>query len=87
MDPFEIKQGLAKKGCSIAIIARALDLSNTTVSTTIHRKGQSKRAAIAIAKVLGKPVENVFPDVPAYFKNHEVETQKRENYWRERLSA
>lgn len=87
MDSLEIKQALARKGCSIAIIARAIGVSNTTISTTIHRKAQSKRAAIAIAKVLDKPIESVFPDVPQYFKDCEPEAKKRERYWRERLSA
>jgi lambda repressor-like predicted transcriptional regulator len=87
MDSNEIKHALAKKGCSISILARALDLSVSAVSNTINRKGNSHRIAVAVAKVIGKPIEQVFPDIPTYSESYVPDTKKQENYWRERLSA
>lgn len=62
----DIKQALHKCGVSLAMIAETIQCHPNVLSNVIYRRGISKPAADAIAKVLGKPVTEVFPDVPSY---------------------
>jgi lambda repressor-like predicted transcriptional regulator len=66
MNGQEIKQALHAKGFSLAMIAEAIECHPNVLSNVIYRRGISKPAADAIAKVLGTPVTDLFPDVPSY---------------------
>ncbi|RTE87479.1 MULTISPECIES: helix-turn-helix transcriptional regulator [Gammaproteobacteria] len=70
MDKNQIKKELATQGYDLTMVAEALDKSPSLISKVVARQAKSKGVAEAIAKILGKNVEEVFPDVPEY--NHEV---------------
>jgi lambda repressor-like predicted transcriptional regulator len=66
MKPYEIKAEIHNKGFSCAMLARTLGTSPNAISGVINRHTTSTRIATAIAKVVGKPVTEVFPDVGTY---------------------
>jgi len=66
MDNETMKSELRKKGYSMAMIASALHCSPGNVQQVVSRANHSHRVATAIALVLELPVEEAFPDVPAY---------------------
>ncbi|WP_027670067.1 helix-turn-helix domain-containing protein [Rheinheimera baltica] len=68
MEATAIKQALYDKGYSFAMIGEALDVNANVVSGVCYRRTTSKGVATAIAKVLEKPVTEVFPDVDSYRK-------------------
>jgi Ner family transcriptional regulator len=81
MNATEIKAAIRQKGFSSALIAETLKTSPNAVSGVINRHTTSKRIAAAIAKIIDKPVTEIFPDVitytdPAHIKNEKMRTQK-----------
>ena len=62
----QIKKGLATKGYDFSMLAQVISRSPSLLSKVAARKARSLLAAQAIAKALDIPVEEVFPDVPAY---------------------
>lgn len=85
----EINNGLSLKGVNAAMIAEALKVKPASVSQVISRHSDSKRIATAIAKILEKPVEDVFPDKPQYHAGYSraaVRTSKV-NELRQRLAV
>ncbi|GAB2927595.1 hypothetical protein [Rheinheimera gaetbuli] len=68
MEATAIKQALYAKGFSFAMIGEALGKGANVVSGVCYRRTTSKDVATAIAKVLDKPVTEVFPDVESYRK-------------------
>jgi len=76
MKPDQIKQALEEKGYSLSIVATALGLNLSHVSSVIYQHTTSYKVASAIAKIIGKPVEAIFPDVSAYTKNKDTRSQK-----------
>lgn len=72
MKPEQIKQAITKKGFNLSLIAESLNIGLPTVSAVIRRSSNSLRTATAIAKVIGLPITEVFPDVPQYTKTLEV---------------
>ena len=66
MNGLEIKQALHAKGFTFAMLAQELDCRANVLTAIAYRKNVSRRAADAIAKALGKPVTEVFNDVPSY---------------------
>lgn len=66
MNGSEIRQALHAKGFTLTMLAEELGVHSNLVRAVIHRRGTSKSAADAIAKVLGQPVTEIFPDVPSY---------------------
>lgn len=66
MDASEIKASLSTRGYSLSLIADAMERSPSLISKVVCRKATSIDVAKAIAKVIGKPLEEVFPDVPGY---------------------
>lgn len=68
MEAAAIKQALYAKGYSFAMIGEALEVNSNVVSGVCYRRTTSKAVATAIAKVLDKPVTEVFPDVDSYRK-------------------
>lgn len=66
MDHNEIKAAIYEKGYTLAMVAECINKRPSHVSSIIHRRNTSSVIANAIAKVLDLPVEQVFPDVPAY---------------------
>lgn len=61
MSPREIKAALTLAGIKPIQIARELKITPTTVSAVIARRSTSRRVFEAIAKAIGKPVDEVFP--------------------------
>lgn len=66
MNHEEIKAAIYEKGFTLVMIAECINKHPSHISAVIHRRNTSSVIAKAIAKVIGKPVEQVFPDVPAY---------------------
>jgi len=66
MDTDQIKKELAAKGFDFSMVANALDKSPSLVSKVAARKARSRMVAEALAKAIQRPIEEVFPDVPAY---------------------
>lgn len=66
MNGEEIRQALHAKGFTLTMLADELGVHSNLIRAVIHRRGTSKSAADAVAKVLGKSVTQVFPDVPSY---------------------
>ncbi|WP_418608869.1 helix-turn-helix domain-containing protein [Pseudoalteromonas sp. US3C1013] len=66
MNHEEIKAAIYEKGYTLAMIAECINKHPSHISSIIHRRNTSSVIAKAIAKVIDKPVEQVFPDVPAY---------------------
>lgn len=84
----QIKQRLQQKGCSIAIIARALNKSHTSVTQVAKGKTTSKSIATAIAKACDESIEIVFPDTPSYHQELPFQTKtEQEEYWQEHLAS
>ena len=61
MKPNEIRAGLIIKGITIASIANKLGIKPTNVSFVIAGTRTTPRIQAAVAKAIGKPVEEVFP--------------------------
>ncbi|WP_199525394.1 helix-turn-helix domain-containing protein [Pseudoalteromonas sp. bablab_jr011] len=76
MKPDEIKQALDEKGYSLSILAAALGLNLSHVSSVLYQHTTSYKVASAIAKIIELPVEQVFPGVPAYTKNKDTRSKK-----------
>ncbi len=68
MNGLQIKQALHAKGFTFAMLAEELDCRANVLTAIAYRKNVSRRAATAIAKALGKPIEVVFDDVDSYRK-------------------
>lgn len=66
MEAEAIKQALHEKGFTFAMIGEALNINSNVVSGVCYRRTTSKQVAVAVAKCLGKPVTEVFPDVESY---------------------
>jgi len=66
MNSTEIKAEIHKKGFSCAMLAETLGTTPNAVSGVINRHTTSTRIASAIAKIIDKPVTDVFPDVATY---------------------
>lgn len=61
MNHKEIKKLLKERNLTMVDIANKLGVSRTSVSLVIYRRSVSARIRLAIAKAIGKPVEEVFP--------------------------
>ena len=61
MKAHEIKAALTLKNVSQADIARKLGVKRMTVNGVIAGRGKSERIQQEVAKVIGKPVEEVWP--------------------------
>lgn len=78
MKPEEIKQALDEKGYSLSILAAALGLNLSHVSSVVYQHTSSYKVASAISKIIGKSVEEIFPNVKAYHRNKDSRTKKIE---------
>lgn len=76
MKPEQIKQALEEKGYSLSIVATALGLNLSHVSSVVYQHTTSYKVAAAIAKIIGKPVDVIFPNVPAYIRNKDCRAKK-----------
>lgn len=61
MKPNEIKAALMLKNIRQTDIARRLKLRQSTVNDVIAGRGKSARVQNEVAKLLEKPVEEIFP--------------------------
>ena len=61
----DIKAAIRKKGVNQAQIARHLKVSEMLVSSVIAGKNKSARVAKAISKIVGVPVDELWPDTYA----------------------
>lgn len=57
----DIKAEIRKAGLSCAKVAAELELSRGTVSQVVQGKARSRRVALFIAGVLGKPPSAIWP--------------------------
>jgi len=64
MHAIQIKIALIRKGISQADIAKAAGVSRQMVGLVLKRKAVSAYVMRAIAKALGKTVDQVFPTEP-----------------------
>ncbi|NOR69987.1 MAG: hypothetical protein GQ532_09905 [Methylomarinum sp.] len=61
MDQHDILACIKKKKSSYAKIAIALDVHQTSVRSVAIGKGESHRIATHIAKLIGKPIDDIWP--------------------------
>jgi lambda repressor-like predicted transcriptional regulator len=61
MTPLEIKIELLKAGISIRQLARQEGVSHTAISYTIHGVNKGLRLREAVARALGKRLEEIWP--------------------------
>jgi len=61
MTPLEIKIELLKAGISIRHLARQEGVSHTAMSYTIHGVNKGLRLRKAVARAIGKSVEEIWP--------------------------
>lgn len=73
----EILKAIRDKGYTLTLIAEVSGTSLGTASGVVHRHTTSKKIATNICKVIGKPLTEVFADVPTY-TNPAYITSKRE---------
>jgi len=64
MTPNDRKAELVRRGLTGADIARRLGVSRTLVHDVLHDRRQSAAVRDAIAKAIGRPVEEVFATEP-----------------------
>lgn len=62
MKPNERRAELVRRGVKVASIARELGITGPSVSQVINERRSTPRIKEAIAKAIGKPVDEVFPD-------------------------
>ena len=62
MDPLDIQYQLRKRGISQDEIARRAKRSKALVSMVIHGKARNAHIERLIARAIGRPVAEVFPD-------------------------
>ncbi len=62
MHPEQIKAEIRMRGTTPAAIADSLKLSRMTVSNVIHSRSKSRRVATAIARLIKKPIEQIWPE-------------------------
>ena len=61
MTPLEIKIELLKVGISIRQLARQEGVSHTAMSYTIHGVNKGRKLREAVARAIGKSVEEIWP--------------------------
>ncbi|MFU2510601.1 helix-turn-helix domain-containing protein [Pseudoalteromonas sp. ASV78] len=66
MKPEEITAALNAKGFTVTMLADVIGKRPSSVSAVIYRHTTSVDTASKIAKVLGKDIADVFPDVKTY---------------------
>ena len=65
MKPNEILAALMLANCRPVEIARKLNVSRPMISNIIHGRGKSRIVQEAIAEIIGKPVDEIWPDMAA----------------------
>lgn len=65
MHPEDIKAAMRKNGVKPSDLARHLGVSQMSVSNTLRGRTKSRRIAEAIAKVVGRPVAEIWPAADA----------------------
>jgi lambda repressor-like predicted transcriptional regulator len=70
MTPLEIKIELLKAGISIRRLARQEGVSHTAMSYTIHGINKGLRLRQAVARAIGKSVEEIWPPASKATGNH-----------------
>jgi len=61
MTPLEIKIELLRAGISIRQLARQEGVSHTAMSYTIHGVNKGRKLREAVARAIGKNVEEIWP--------------------------
>ena len=61
MHPADIKAELQKRGSPCARSADRLDVPRSTVSQVVNGKASSRKVALEIARVIGKPASAIWP--------------------------
>lgn len=67
MHPEDIKAAMRKRGVKPSELARHLGVSSASVTSTLRGRTRSRRIADAVAKIVGLPVDTLWPGayVPA----------------------
>ncbi|WP_321276957.1 helix-turn-helix domain-containing protein [Thiomicrorhabdus indica] len=68
----EIKSALAQRGYTLAAACETMDRSYVQFYNVTHRLAKSAYIAKAIAVLIDKTVEEVFPDVPQYHAHQQL---------------
>lgn len=61
MHPEDIKAAMRKNGVKPADLARHLGVTPMSVSNTLRGRTKSLRIANAVAKIIGRPVSEIWP--------------------------
>ncbi|RUO56057.1 helix-turn-helix domain-containing protein [Pseudidiomarina homiensis] len=86
MDSQKIKMELAQRGFDFSMLAKALGKSPSLISKVASRKARSRSVAVALAKVLERPIEEVFPDVQDYYQGAPQSGKERKQKERELIA-
>lgn len=78
MDAKRIRELLHAKGYNFTRIAKVVGMSDVYVAMVADRKRHSHLIAVAIATAIGRPINQVFPDVPQYHEPFLTNEQKEE---------
>lgn len=63
MNPHDIKALLGKKGVRQTQVAEGLGVSPSMVNGVIFQRIKSRRVAMAIARAIGQPLAELWPDI------------------------
>lgn len=66
MNHQQILEALKENGVSFSSLANATNRTYQSLTAVSKRDSKSKKAADIIAAGVGKPVSEVFPDIPEY---------------------
>ncbi|EGN76360.1 hypothetical protein A28LD_0096 [Idiomarina sp. A28L] len=78
MDRNQIKKALSEKGYDFSMLAEVMERSPSLVSKVAARQAKSRLIANAIAKVLGRDIREIFPDVVEYHHPKATNNSERE---------
>jgi hypothetical protein len=83
----EIKSALDERGYNVSAAAEVLGKSRTMLTLVAQRKETSRKVAVALAVLIDRPIEEVFPDVPAYHEDPKAERKRKVAEGRKKLLA
>lgn len=78
IDPEDIKSELRKLKITMRAIAASLDCSENSVRLVIHNQQQSKRIATHVANLIGKPIDEIWPNQYNYEQRPSYKQRRRE---------
>jgi len=76
MEYEEIKKALLAHGYTWSVAADAMAVRPQHVMNVASRRSESHRVAQNLSTLIGKTVEEVFPDIPRYSTTNKAETRQ-----------